>query len=372
MASVVISTPSFGWFLYGRNLTFSVGTSNYVSLGSTLSVGGSTTLLLGGFRLPRVNDARSTALLYLAPNRSSSSGTSGPDFSSQMEQRGTITLEASSGETLVVGPIGLKDASEPYEWIPDNIAEFNVFANHVATLTSRAITITFNDNFADAPELRLAPARMQLKAASILISSGKPQEIIPTPARMELKASEIKLASVGSLAEIHPTSARMQLKAAAIKLTSIGSSSQIVPALARMELKASTIRLASVSLSQEIIPTPARMELNASAINIFSVGGIAVRPAVLPEELLYGFTRIDKFIIEKYGSYTSERLRLVAWANRARWNGDSFIEDDFDAPSEGDPSHHFNFGLVNDNVSEIQSKFAVGDTSSPPHPSLIY
>ena len=348
MASVVITTPSFGWFVYGRNLTFSVGTSNYVSLGSTLSADGRTTLLLGGLRLPRVTDARSSALLYLAPDRSSSSGTSGPDFSSQMEQRGTITLEASSGETLVIGPIGIKDASEPYEWIPDNIAEFNTFANHVVTLTSKEITITLNDHIADAPEVKPTPARMELKSASIAFASSvKSQEITPTPARMELKAASIKLASVSL-------------------------SSKIAPTPARMELKATSIKLASVSLSSKIAPTPARMELKANTINIFSVGGLALRPVVLPEELLYGFTRIDKFIIEKYGSYTSERLRLVTWANRARWNGDSFIEDDFNAPSEGDPNYHFNFGLVNDNVSEIQSKFAVGDTSSPPHPSLIY
>ena len=81
--------------------------------------------------------------------------------------------------------------------------------------------------------------------------------------------------------------------------------------------------------------------------------------------------RIDKFIIQKYGSFTSERLRLVTWANRERWNGDSWIPDDFIAPREGDSEYQFDFQPQHDDVFLIAEQFPIPTGTLPPDPRLL-
>ena len=270
MAKVTVQLSNNDIYVYGRNVTWNPFAAAYLLLHTSFSADGLTQIIFGGLRLPRKNDARSTALLYLTTTRTVGSHLSGPDFSSQMETRGTVTIVADDDTQVVFTAIGASDSSEPYEWIPDNIEEVNTFANHLATLFSKGLAVTFDDHRADAPEVHPTPASMQLKAASVVLTSIIPtvsRGIAPTSARMELKASSVLLTHIGDH-EVNPTPARMQLKAAAIRLIHIGDH-EVNPTPARMELKASAIKLAS-AISQEITPTPARIQLDAAKITLAS------------------------------------------------------------------------------------------------------
>ena len=68
------------------------------------------------------------------------------DFTTQMENSGTITFVASDNDTLVVTSIS--DSSDPYLWVPVNSTEVIAFANHVRGLNAgqRSLQVTFNDN----------------------------------------------------------------------------------------------------------------------------------------------------------------------------------------------------------------------------------
>lgn len=68
----------------------------------------------------------------------------GQDFSSQMEQNGTIAVTASNGDTLSIA-MGGADSREPYQWTPSNSAEVHTFANTLAGLSDRSLTVTFDD-----------------------------------------------------------------------------------------------------------------------------------------------------------------------------------------------------------------------------------
>ena len=123
-----------------------------IDLGTTLSINGTTRLWLQELSLRHTAGSQSTQgriNISLVTSRTDTAFRRlGPDFSTQMEQHGTITFEASDGDTVVVTGIIETDipATEPYAWIPSNAADVAAFATHVTGLTDKTLTITFNDN----------------------------------------------------------------------------------------------------------------------------------------------------------------------------------------------------------------------------------
>ena len=151
MASVTINISgleltnffsSIQWDLFG----------NAISLGNTLSANPSQTLYLVIFDLPRTID-RNFVRIRLAFSPTGSSTTAGPEFSTQMEQNGTITIEAGDGSTITL--IGIEDSTEPYEWELSEplLTSVREFAENLVGLsgTDRNCVFTFNDTPATAP-----------------------------------------------------------------------------------------------------------------------------------------------------------------------------------------------------------------------------
>ena len=119
-----------------------IGTSYaFPNLGSGLAAGADDIYL--GRLVLRSTDGRIS--LQLAPTASMHPGFAGDEFSDQMEQNGSITFEASDGESVTV--TGISDSTEPYNWIPSNAAALGVLVNHIRNdLTDRTLIVTFNDN----------------------------------------------------------------------------------------------------------------------------------------------------------------------------------------------------------------------------------
>ena len=142
MAEVTITIPDSDWSDSSISIDWNPSNNAHITLGSTLSVGGSTELFLGRFILPRIPS--STIGIQLSDGTGGSEAGLGPEFSDQMENSGTITILASNGDSLTV--TGISDSSEPYVWNPSNIADVNTFANTLQGLADQSLTVTFNDN----------------------------------------------------------------------------------------------------------------------------------------------------------------------------------------------------------------------------------
>ena len=71
---------------------------------------------------------------------------------------------------------GISDSTEPYSWSPINSAEVVAFANHVAGLTDRSLTVTFNDNAAAAPATPAAPTLSVNSSTSITATGTAPDD----------------------------------------------------------------------------------------------------------------------------------------------------------------------------------------------------
>ena len=94
-----------------------------------------------------------TVLMRIAPNQTANPDSAGPDFSTQMETSGTITLTASNGSSVTL--TGISDSTEPYFWRPANFGDIVSFFNTIRVLTDKSLTITFNDN--SSPPLPFTP-----------------------------------------------------------------------------------------------------------------------------------------------------------------------------------------------------------------------
>lgn len=145
MASVTITIPNSDWASGGNRNQWTPPNAEHISLGTSLSEDGITELFLGYFAIPRTNV---TFTIHLSDGISSEVD-AGPDFSTQMENSGTITIIASDSSTVTI--TGIADSAEPYSWIPSNIAAINTFAIGHNGLSDRSITVTFNDNAEIAP-----------------------------------------------------------------------------------------------------------------------------------------------------------------------------------------------------------------------------
>ena len=118
------------------------------------AVSNSSSTVLGYVSLPRITFV--SLQIWLARNQTEEVTSAGPDFTSAMEEQGTITIAASNGASVTMGGpnapgSNVLDDTEPYAYQPSNIVDVRVFANAVQALADRSVTVTFNDNAEIAP-----------------------------------------------------------------------------------------------------------------------------------------------------------------------------------------------------------------------------
>lgn len=140
MAQVTITIPNSSWTASTNFVTWDPPNNARVSMGSSLSVDGNTNIFFARMQLPRTSQ---NANIQLATGTEGES-LAGPDFSTRMELIGTIQFTASNGDSVTI--TGINDSTEPYSWLPSNIGEVNTFANTLAGLTNRSLTVTFDDD----------------------------------------------------------------------------------------------------------------------------------------------------------------------------------------------------------------------------------
>ena len=144
MASVTVALPSNEADVFASRVSYALPQNSRLSLGSSLSINGSTELFFAYLDLPRTE---STVRLRLSASQAvADPNVAGPEFSDQMESAGTIHFVASNGSTLTI--TGISDATEPYQWSPSNLTAIKAFAEAIVLLTNRALTVTFDDNAA--------------------------------------------------------------------------------------------------------------------------------------------------------------------------------------------------------------------------------
>ena len=147
MASVTVTIPNSEWGLTTLAVSWNPPNSQHISLGSDLSANMAIDVYLGVLSLPFTNV--SDMLVQLSDGSGESDFLPGPDFSTQMETDGTIIIVASDDSTLTV--TGISDSTDPYAWSPSNAIEVYAFANTLASLFDRSLTVTFNDNASPPP-----------------------------------------------------------------------------------------------------------------------------------------------------------------------------------------------------------------------------
>ena len=87
-----------------------------------------------------------------------------------METAGTVTVMASDGSTLTV--TGISDSTEPYNWIPTNITDVIAFADALAGLADRSLTVTFNDNANEPPMASVSADVMSVLEGGVVTLDG--------------------------------------------------------------------------------------------------------------------------------------------------------------------------------------------------------
>ena len=204
MASVTVIIPNTSWSVTTTVVQWAPGVGvDFVSLGSILAATPGQELFLGRLTIPRAASSSSSMSLQLAPmNAGTFPSTAGPEFSTQMETSGTITLVASDSETLVL--TGIDDATEPYVWSPSNASELRAFADHLAGLLDRSLTVTFDDN-ATSPLVTLESQTLSVAAtlsqATLAIGSavGVTLESQTLEVSATLSQPTLSIGTVGSL-----------------------------------------------------------------------------------------------------------------------------------------------------------------------------
>ena len=145
MASATTTISNTGWTQNVFRIQRDGSTNDYGDLGTVLSADGSTELFLADLYLPLQSFTVTTITLRLASSQTDSNPDAiGPDFSDAMEASGTMTLTASNGDSVTI-PFSGTDPVEPYSWEPTNLAEVNTFANTLAGLADRSLTVVFDD-----------------------------------------------------------------------------------------------------------------------------------------------------------------------------------------------------------------------------------
>ena len=145
---MTVTLPSSGVGVFGgvqAQVQLKQGqTTPHPSLGTALALDNTNAIFLRRLLLHRSGSVFPGQIQLNLADAPDAGFATGDDFSDAMEANGTITIVASDGETLVV--TGISDSTEPYLWVPSNGAEVAAFADHIAGLTDRSVTVTFNDN----------------------------------------------------------------------------------------------------------------------------------------------------------------------------------------------------------------------------------
>ena len=156
MASVTVTIPNSDWHASATSIQWNgSGSAINIALGTSLSVDGATELYLAYLRLPNAPGSSTDTQIQLSEGTGAGDEL-GPEFSTQMEQSGTITLEASDNSSLTI--TGISDASDPYQWTPANNNDVRAFGAILSALTDRSLTVTFNDNAAQDHAVDASPA----------------------------------------------------------------------------------------------------------------------------------------------------------------------------------------------------------------------
>ena len=155
MASVTLQLASANWSSNHFRMTWQTANDAQMELGTELSVDGATQLYFGYLTLPRRASTITNIGIRLSGAQGDNPNTVGPDFSTEMETDGTVTLTASNGDSVT---FGLGDATDPYSFTPSNLGEVNTFANAVQGLTDRDVTAVFDDGQAAAPDTQIQGA----------------------------------------------------------------------------------------------------------------------------------------------------------------------------------------------------------------------
>ena len=137
---ITVHIPSLPITSTAETLEWFDNPGSYYPLGTALAAIEGQNLYMGWFGLYNQDGVR----IRLASTATQGLSTSGPEFSDQMEQNGTIVVVASDGETLTI--TGITDTTEPYLWVPSNQSEVQAFIMHVDGLTDKSLAITFDDN----------------------------------------------------------------------------------------------------------------------------------------------------------------------------------------------------------------------------------
>lgn len=116
--------------------------TSWPELGNEFSTDGRSSIYLAALIINRTSPA-GLIRLRLASARRGQAVATGPDFSSQMETSGTITLAHSTGSVVLTG---IGDSTEPYQWTPSNSAAIVTWVTRVIQAANRSITATFNDD----------------------------------------------------------------------------------------------------------------------------------------------------------------------------------------------------------------------------------
>ena len=155
MASVTLQLASANWSSNHFRMTWQTANDAQMDIGTELSVDGATQLYFGYLTLPRRASTITNIGIRLSGAQGDNPNTVGPDFSTEMETDGTVTLTASNGDSVT---FGLGDATDPYSFTPSNLGEVNTFANAVQGLTDRDVTAVFDDGQAAAPDTQIQGA----------------------------------------------------------------------------------------------------------------------------------------------------------------------------------------------------------------------
>ena len=144
MASVTVTMPYLSHSTNSINWQSDPVTTR-PSIGSALSAEGDELWVTNiTIRRSTAPTNRGRIILQLVDVQTESPAESSDLLSDTFEAQGTIEFVASDGESVVI--TGITDMTEPYQWLPTNAVAVGNFGTHVAGLSARDITVTFNDN----------------------------------------------------------------------------------------------------------------------------------------------------------------------------------------------------------------------------------
>ena len=193
MASATVFLDASGLTVstFQNRLGWIPNSGGYLDLGSLLSGSGGN-IYLQSLRIPRSGAAGSTEI-RLGNSPTQTAVSDNQDFTTEMEDHGSITLIASDGTSVtfngpnVTGNI-VTDDTERYNYTAP-IAQRNaqrVWATHVNGLTDKSITATFDDNQNAAPVVTIQSDESIVNGNGVVNLSGTATDPDTTPDTLAL------------------------------------------------------------------------------------------------------------------------------------------------------------------------------------------